>query len=164
MDRLWAPWRLEYIKAANLPSSDCFLCDAAASGVNRERLVLYSRPPVISVMNLFPYNNGHLLVAPLRHIGDLKELTEEESAALFATVRKATIWLEKAYGPHGFNIGMNIGRVAGAGLPGHLHIHIVPRWNGDVNFMPMIGETKVMSEALDAGWEKIRAVIEAEDQ
>lgn len=138
------------------PSTDCFLCDSAASGVCRERLVVFSQPPVQVVMNLYPYNNGHLLVAPTRHVGDIGELTDDEMTTLFATVRTATGWLEEVYTPHGFNIGMNLGRVAGAGLPGHLHIHIVPRWNGDSNFMPVVGGTKVMSEGLEEGWERLR--------
>lgn len=160
MDRLWAPWRLEYIKSTLQPSSDCFLCDAAASGVSRERLVFYFDPPVMGVMNLYPYNNGHLLFAPTRHIGELKDLSVEETSALFEAVKKGTLWLEKVYQPHGFNVGMNLGRVAGAGLPGHLHVHIVPRWNGDINYMSVTAETKVISESLEAGWERLREAAE----
>jgi ATP adenylyltransferase len=160
LDRIWAPWRLEYIKSTQEPDTGCFLCEAAGIGVDRERLVVYYSDRVISVLNLYPYNNGHLLVAPTRHIGELKDLSRDESVELFETLRRATTWLEEAYQPHGFNVGMNLGRVAGAGLPGHLHIHIVPRWNGDMNFMPIVGETKVMSESLEAGWERLREVIE----
>lgn len=110
-------------------------------------------------MNKFPYNNGHLLIAPRRHVGEISLLSPEEGASLFATLQKATNWLKEVYSPHGFNVGMNLGRVAGAGLPDHLHIHIVPRWNGDINFMSVVGEVKVMSESLEAGWERIRTAI-----
>jgi len=111
------------------------------------------------MMNKFPYNNGHLLVAPHRHIGDISLLSGEEGAALFDALKRATGWLKEVYSPHGFNVGMNLGRIAGAGLPDHLHIHIVPRWNGDVNFMTVVGETKVMSESLEASWERIRRAV-----
>lgn len=113
------------------------------------------------MLNKFPYNNGHLLVAPLRHVGDINELTVEEGQELFATLQKAVGWMENAYSPHGFNVGMNLGRTAGAGLPEHLHIHIVPRWHGDVNFMSVVGEVKVMSESLEASRERIRKAVEA---
>ena len=160
MDRLWAPWRLDYIMTTLQPSSDCFLCEAAVGGVSREKLVVWHRQPILAIMNAFPYNSGHLLVAPIRHVGDLKDLTTEETTSLFETVRKATLWLDKAYSPHGYNIGLNLGRVAGAGLPGHLHVHIVPRWNGDINFMTVVGETKVMSEGLDAGYDRLLKAIQ----
>ena len=114
------------------------------------------------MMNKFPYNNGHLLIAPRRHVGDISDLSPAEGLALFATLQRAIRWLREVYSPHGFNIGMNLGRVAGAGLPDHVHVHLVPRWNGDVSFMTVVGEVKVMSESLEAGWERIMAAIEKE--
>lgn len=161
-ERMWAPWRLEYIRSAVKPEGDCFLCEADSAGKDRERLVLHREADSFAMMNLYPYNNGHLLIAPHRHVGDLDDLSMEELSSLFVLVRKANGWLRKAYNPDGFNIGINIGRVAGAGLPGHLHVHIVPRWNGDVNFMPVLGFTKVVSEGLQSSWDTLREVILAE--
>ncbi len=127
--------------------------------MSSDSLKLYEDEFTMLIMNKFPYNNGHVLIAPRKHISDISLLMADEGVALFATLQKATGWLKAAYEPHGFNVGMNLGRVAGAGLPDHLHIHIVPRWSGDANFMPVVGGVKVMSESLEAGWERIRAAI-----
>ncbi len=163
-DRLWAPWRLEYIKSAVKSESDCFLCEAFNAGKDRDRLILHRGENAFVIMNLYPYNNGHLLVAPNRHAGDLDDLSVDELTELFVLVRRANNWLRKTYNPHGFNIGVNIGRVAGAGLPEHVHVHIVPRWNGDVNFMPVLGFVKVISEGLQSTYDTIRKVIDEEEQ
>jgi ATP adenylyltransferase len=112
-------------------------------------------------MNRFPYNSGHLLVAPVRHVGEMEEMTVEELTALSVTTKESIGWLKEVYSPHGYNLGMNLGRVAGAGLPGHIHVHIVPRWNGDANFMPIIGQTKVISEDLSSGYDRLLKVIES---
>jgi len=162
-NRLWAPWRLEYIRDATEPKPNCFLCEAFDADEDRERLLLYRGEKSFVIMNRYPYNNGHLLIAPNRHVANLDELELDELTQLFDLTRKATRWLTKAASPHGFNIGINLGRVAGAGLPGHVHVHIVPRWDGDVNFMPVIGFTKVISEGLQSSWDQLRAVIEAEE-
>ncbi|MFH0766195.1 MAG: HIT domain-containing protein, partial [Calditrichota bacterium] len=134
--------------------------EALASSDDRAKLVIFRSARAFAVMNLYPYNNGHLLVAPHLHAGSLNELSREERNALFELTHRAVRWLEQVYHPHGFNIGLNLGLVAGAGLPGHLHVHIVPRWNGDTNFMPVLGETKVISEDLWDSYDRIKAVIQ----
>ncbi|MDP8239977.1 MAG: HIT domain-containing protein [Candidatus Hatepunaea meridiana] len=162
IDRIAAPWRLEYIQSAVKHPSGCFLCEALDTNDDREKLVIHRDELVFLIMNLYPYNNGHLLVVPNRHIGELKDLTTDELTALGELTRKAVRWMDIAYEPHGYNIGLNLGRVAGAGLPGHLHWHIVPRWDGDTNFMPVLGCVKIISEGLKAGYDRIRQVIEEE--
>lgn len=164
LDRLWAPWRLEYIETAVDSSGDCFLCEALSAGKDRERLLVSRGELAFVLMNRYPYNNGHLLVAPNQHLGELDELAPEELCALFELTRKAVGWIEEAYHPHGFNIGINLGRIAGAGLPGHLHVHIVPRWDGDTNFMPVLGGVKVISEGLASSFDKLREVIQKENR
>lgn len=159
-NRIWAPWRYDYLQSAVDKADGCFLCDAVAAGNDREHLLLHRDELVFIIMNLYPYNNGHLLVAPYRHVGELDELSSEESAALGEVTRKAVKWMNEAYQPQGYNIGLNLGRVAGAGLPDHLHWHIVPRWDGDHNFMPVLGYTKVISEGLLASYDRIRQVID----
>lgn len=152
---------MEYIKdTISAPESDCFLCEALTHDDDRERLLLNRRDLTFVIMNLYPYNNGHLLVAPNRHIGELDEMTYDEMTNLFDHVRKAVNWLKAAIQPHGFNIGINLGRVAGAGLSEHLHIHIVPRWNGDTNSMPVLGGVKVISQGLQSTYDELFKVIE----
>jgi ATP adenylyltransferase len=142
--------------------NSCFLCAAQQGTEDKEKLVLSRAPLSFVIMNLYPYNNGHLLVTPNRHISDLNGLSHEELADLFELTRRAVSWLEKAYQPHGFNVGINLGRVAGAGLPGHMHVHIVPRWNGDTNFMPVLGHTKVISQGLEATYTLLSKIIAEE--
>jgi len=161
LDRLWAPWRLEYIKTTLDPKMSCFLCDAIINNTDRESLLLFRSKQTFVIMNRYPYNNGHLLVSPNKHIADLDDLTLEELTELFDLVRRAKGWLSKAYKPHGFNIGVNIGHVAGAGLPEHVHVHIVPRWDGDVNFMPVLGGVKVIPEGLQSSYDQLRKVIDS---
>ncbi|MCS6865445.1 MAG: HIT domain-containing protein [Gemmataceae bacterium] len=154
MDRLWAPWRLAYITATKQPlpdsGSDCFLCHAVRDTHDRDNLLLGRTARSVVVLNRFPYNNGHLLVAPVAHKATLAELSDDELLDLQVTLRKLVGILEKRMTPAGFNIGLNLGRVAGAGLPGHLHWHLVPRWNGDTNFMPVVADTRVISQSLEA--------------
>ena len=153
---LWAPWRLDYIKdpgrkdpPAN--SAGCFLCDLAADpGGDAERFVVARRGPAVAVLNRFPYNNGHTLVAPLEHRGDLTELTARQSAACQSLLTDLTAVLRDLLGAQGFNAGLNLGAVAGAGLPGHLHWHLVPRWAGDGNFMSVTAGTDVIPQSLAA--------------
>lgn len=164
-DRLWAPWRLAYVAGDDppqapaaeslLPGADpaCFLCQGAAWGVNRAWLVVAANERCLTVLNRYPYNNGHLLVAPARHKARLDELDADEQLAVHAQLAEMIARLERAMRPAGFNLGVNLGRVAGAGLPGHLHWHIVPRWDGDTNFMPAVAATKVIPQALDELWE-----------
>ena len=145
-----------------MESPECFLCDARETGADRDKLVLLCDDLALAIMNRYPYNNGHLLIAPNRHVGELDELDSQEILALFDLTRRAVGWLEKAYTPHGFNIGINLGRAAGAGLPGHLHVHIVPRWDGDTNFMPVLGGVKVVSEGLTSSYDVLRGIIDQE--
>jgi ATP adenylyltransferase len=145
---LWAPWRIGYIQGLT-ESSDCFICHSLANPQDNDKnLVLWRCEKSIVILNRFPYNNGHLLIAPLRHIGDLELATDEELVELTRLIRESQKALSLAIKPHGFNVGMNFGRCAGAGLPGHLHIHIVPRWDGDTNFMHVCGDTDVISQSL----------------
>jgi len=158
MDILWAPWRMKYIEYAKIgKSSGCFLCEAVKSNNPEEKLVVHKTDSVIVVMNNYPYNTGHLLIAPTRHVADFTQLSDSELLEMATTLRNSLEWLRKALSPDGFNIGVNIGKVAGAGLEDHLHIHVVPRWAGDTNFMPIVANTKVIPEALADTYRKIVA-------
>ena len=149
---LWAPWRMQYIRSLEEEQGDdgCFLCrywsDRAADAVNH---VVWRSESAFVVMNRFPYTNGHLLIAHAHHKGDLSDLTDAELGEMTRLIRDALIILRETVRPQGFNIGYNVGRCAGAGLPEHLHAHIVPRWSGDTNFMPVIGDERVVPDALD---------------
>ena len=152
MDHLWAPWRLAYIAAAPKSTSgdDCFICRGLAESEDRKNLIALRTPRTAVILNRYPYNNGHLLVAPLAHKGSFSELDAGELLESQETLRRMIAVLSEAISPDGYNVGLNLGRVAGAGLPGHLHWHLVPRWNGDTNFMPVVGDTRVISQSLDA--------------
>ncbi|HSW46570.1 MAG TPA: HIT domain-containing protein [Phycisphaerae bacterium] len=156
---LWAPWRLEYIQALAGTDDGCFLCRYAAQpeqdGRNR---VIWRGATCLTIFNQFPYNNGHLLIAPLAHLADLEQLDDPTLDELIRTVRDAKRLLQETLAAHGFNVGMNFGRCAGAGLPGHLHAHIVPRWDGDTNFMAVVGNTRVISQSIEALREQMRQV------
>jgi ATP adenylyltransferase len=162
LDRLWAGWRSTYVsELADLPDVDCFLCalcmlpeEALYSAAT---LVLERTAATVTVMNLYPYGSGHLLVAPCRHEANLEDLSEEEAAALMAATRRAVRAIKSAYSPDGVNVGINLGVAAGAGVPGHLHVHALPRWQGDTNFMTAVGEVRVLPEDLATGWSKLRA-------
>jgi ATP adenylyltransferase len=144
---IWAPWRLEYIeKADELPG--CFLCEAAEAGGDEEKLVVHRGARAVVLLNRFPYASGHLLVAPHRHVGGFAALDDAEALELHRLAAAGLDALAAVYGPHGFNLGWNLGRVAGAGVVDHVHLHVVPRWNGDTNFMPVLGDVKVMPEHL----------------
>lgn len=160
MENLWAPWRSVYIGKEH---SGCIFCEKLNSDQDHENLVIHRGKTVFVIMNLYPYNNGHLLVAPKRHVGDITDLTDEELLEMHKMTQFMVKVLRTAFGnPHGFNIGINLGQVAGAGVPGHLHIHIVPRWNGDVNFMAVIGDTRVISEGLEQTYQKIKGALAKE--
>lgn len=155
---LHAPWRMDYIRTLDKSDSgECFLCAAAncANEQHCERLVLWTTPLSVVLINRYPYTNGHLLVAPRRHVAELDELTSEEMLDLQKQTSEAVILLKRAISPQGFNIGINLGRCAGAGLPGHLHQHIVPRWAGDTNFMSVIGDVRVVPQAMRQLWEEL---------
>lgn len=157
MERLWAPWRMAYIEVTQ--PEGCVFC-RKTEGQEREHLVLYRGEQCFIIMNLFPYNNGHLMVAPYRHTADLVGLTEAEQAEMMRLTRYCVKLLGEAFRPDAYNIGMNLGRTAGAGIADHLHMHIVPRWNGDTNFMPVLGETKVLPDALHATYDKLMAALQ----
>lgn len=157
MDQLWAPWRLSYVVAAKKPSDDdpCFICQGLADRDDRKNLIVQRTSASVVVLNRFPYNNGHLLVAPRAHKGKLDELDPGEMLEVMETVRSMIRLLDALIQPEGYNIGLNLGRSAGAGLPGHLHWHIVPRWNGDTNFMPVLSDTKVIVQSLESLYDQM---------
>lgn len=159
--RLWAPWRLPWIKDSSSGVDGCFLCDMLADqhDHDRENLLLYRGERVMTVLNRFPYSNGHLMITPNRHLNDPRALTPEEWAEIGLQTQLALEILEKTISPHGFNIGWNIGRISGAGLETHLHQHIVPRWNGDTNFMPVVGQTKVISQDLWDSYDELATAL-----
>jgi ATP adenylyltransferase len=178
MERLWTPWRMSYVVGtANAATGSstaaessagnaggggqalaCFLCakggDDAAR--DRENLIVYRDALAFVVLNLYPYNSGHVLVAPYAHVGDFTALPAEIGHALFDLTQRTVAALQEEYRPDAFNVGINLGRTAGAGVPDHLHVHVVPRWDGDTNFMPVLANTKVLPEALDQTWERLR--------
>ena len=160
MDRLWAPWRKEYIDKVNDPKK-CVFCvdDNISEEEMEERLILLVDDLFLVMMNKFPYNTGHLLIAPRRHTGDFLSLTPEEGKALFEGTQLSIRVLKEVMNPHAFNVGLNLGKVAGAGIVDHLHVHVVPRWDGDTNFMPVIGETKVMPQLLKDLYPKLKEVF-----
>lgn len=147
MQRLWAPWRGAYVKMA-AKSKGCFFCRYVRGRKDSANYVIERSKFSFSVLNLYPYNNGHVMVAPQKHVADLEKMLPEERQDLVDLLIRMKRRLKRVLEPDGFNIGFNEGRVAGAGLEGHLHIHVVPRWNGDTNFMPVIGETKVLPASL----------------
>ncbi len=155
MDRLWSPWRMEYIEAAKGEPDGCIFCDLPAKGDDAATLILARGERAFVLMNSFPYNPGHLMVAPLRHTGDFEDLRDDELSDLDGLLKRSLRALREEMEPHGFNIGMNLGRVAGAGIPDHVHWHVVPRWNGDTNFMPVVGQTRVLPELLQETYRKL---------
>jgi len=152
MDKLWAPWRISYVK--NTKPKKCIFC--RSSGRKPKEYAVFKTRHASVILNIFPYNNGHLLVAPLRHVSRLEELRDEEALDLFRALKRAKKLLEKVLKPQGYNIGLNISRSAGAGITGHLHIHIVPRWKGDSNFMPVLFNTKIISQSLDELYKQLK--------
>jgi ATP adenylyltransferase len=163
LDHLWAPWRVAYIKSAsegsNPDPAPCFFCRGLAGEDDRANLLVWRRPASCVFLNRFPYNNGHLLVASLAHRGSLEEFEGKELSEPIETVRLVTGVLDRLLRPQGYNIGLNLGRTAGAGVPGHLHWHIVPRWDGDTNFMPVLAGTKVIVESLLAFYDQLAAEL-----
>ncbi|MFN2388268.1 MAG: HIT domain-containing protein [Actinomycetota bacterium] len=160
MERLWRPWRMEYV-GADQDEDRCVFCDHLGGNDDVAARILLRTGHVFVILNAFPYNTGHLMVAPVRHTGDLADLAPYERHELMDVTAESVRILTEAMGAHGCNVGMNLGRVAGAGIPGHLHIHVVPRWGGDTNFMPVVGETKVLPEMLDETDAKLRPLFAA---
>jgi ATP adenylyltransferase len=158
--RIWAPWRLAYVKdAAKDIEEDCIFCAKPAAGDDEASLIVHRGQHCFVILNLFPYTNGHLMVAPYAHIGRLQELPEETVAEMMALAQRAMSRLEEAYEPHGYNVGFNQGRVAGAGVEHHIHLHVVPRWGGDTNFMPVIADTRVMPQTLEQSYESLKGAF-----
>ena len=145
MEHLWAPWRMTYINSGD-KQADCIFCEKLAERRDEENLILYRGERCFVLMNLFPYNNGHLMVAPYAHLPTIEQLDRDTLADLMATAQQCLAALHTAMHPDGFNMGINQGHVAGAGITDHVHLHVVPRWNGDTNFMPVVGDVKVLSE------------------
>lgn len=153
MEKIWAPWRIEYILMEK--PKECFLCETPKQNNDALNYILYRGKKNFVIMNSYPYNPGHLMIAPYRHLASLEELTDEELHEHIEIVVRSLKVLREAFNPAGFNIGANIGKVAGVGLEGHVHTHIVPRWQGDTNFMPVISDTKVVSEAVAETYKKL---------
>jgi ATP adenylyltransferase len=160
LDRLWAEWRSTYVSAIppGPPAGTSVFSRILASGLPDEQThVLWRGTACFSILNAYPYGSGHLLVMPYREVAALEELTPDEHDELWAAVRDAVLAIKRAYSPDGVNIGMNLGHAAGAGIPSHLHVHCLPRWQGDTNFMTSVGETRVLPESLDDSWRKLTA-------
>lgn len=160
MKVLWAPWRMEYI-LGDKEEGNCIFCPGPDRSQDEARLILHAGPRAMVVMNRYPYNNGHLLVAPCRHVSGLDDLSQEETQDLMAMVRRSIGALKAVMSPEGFNVGLNLGHVAGAGMEDHLHFHIVPRWNGDTNLMTVIGDVRVIPEHLKETYVKLRPHFQA---
>ena len=156
MQPLWAPWRMEYIlEATDQPLDDCIFCALPRAQADRDNLILWRGRRTYAILNKFPYNPGHLMVVPYTHTAQLDGLAPDELTDLMLGVRRAVGCLRRAMNPDGYNIGINLGRTAGAGIPGHLHYHVVPRWDGDHNFMPIIAETKVIPQHLSRTYDQL---------
>lgn len=160
-DNLWAPWRMEYIRslAEEAKEDGCFLCKYHRSpDADAQNHVIWRSAHCMVLMNRFPYTNGHLLISPAAHKADMPDLADDEMNDLWRQTRDAKTVLQRLFNPHGFNIGINFGLCAGAGLPDHMHVHIVPRWNGDTNFMAVLGDVRVVPEALRRTYEQLKAI------
>ena len=162
MERLWTPWRAEFVtgQTGEQGAPACFLCENPTLDKDDETYILHRAARSFVILNLYPYNSGHLMIAPYDHIGALEELPPETGTEMWALAQRSVGIIKEEYGPDGFNVGMNIGRLAGAGVPGHLHLHVVPRWGGDTNFMAVVGETKLVPESLDQTYARLRPLFE----
>jgi len=160
MDRLWAPWRMGYILGNAKNQAGCFLCEALKQGDDRKAYILHRSKHSFVIMNLYPYNNGHLLVVPNTHAADTDKLSVEELTDLMKCTQASITALKQDMNPEGFNVGINIGKAAGAGLPEHMHIQIVPRWTGDTSYITVFDNTRVMPELLDGTYERLRPHFE----
>ncbi|NJE07152.1 HIT domain-containing protein [Thermococcus sp. M39] len=158
MKIIWAPWRIRYIRS---PKHDgCIFCDFPKENRDKERLILYRGKHAFIIMNNYPYNPGHVMIAPYRHVGKWEDLTDEELLEIMKLSQLMIKALKKAMNPDGFNMGVNLGRVAGAGIDDHVHLHIVPRWNGDTNFMPVLADVKVIPQAIEESYEDLKKALE----
>lgn len=157
MKELWAPWRIEYFK--KVKGKGCFLCKSFASVRDRDNLLLKRGKTCVVLMNRYPYTSGHLMVAPIRHVATLEDMNQRELAEMMQLTQQAIRALKKIARPHGFNIGVNIGKAAGAGLKDHIHLHIVPRWTGDTNFVTVMADIRIVPQALQELWKELRKVL-----
>ena len=157
MKLLWAPWRIEYVRMEKI--EECIFCRFPKESEDEKNLILYRGKKAFIIMNNYPYNPGHIMVAPYRHVANFEDLTEEEILDLYRLTSLGVKAIKKAMKPQGFNIGINIGRVAGAGIEGHIHVHIVPRWNGDTNFMPVLSDTKIIVEGIRESYKELKEAI-----
>lgn len=166
MDYLWSPWRYRYLTEAPKPSGSegpgCIFCEMAAANQNEEHLIVHRAALNFVVLNRYPYTSGHLMVVPYRHVSELAALNVAEANEMMALVQRAEAQLRKIYRPDGLNVGMNLGESAGAGIAGHIHMHMLPRWTGDANFMTTVGETRVLPEDLPVTWQRLRAAFAAD--
>lgn len=165
MERLWSPWRLAYVTGSSSTANGCIFCSVSFPGEtsgdpHRDDLVLVRGRDCYVILNLYPYNNGHLMVVPRRHIASLASATPDELAELMAFTRDAEVALSEAYNPQGINVGINLGRPAGAGIVDHVHVHLVPRWTGDTNFMSVVGNTRVLPEDMQETARRLRPIFE----
>jgi ATP adenylyltransferase len=161
MDYLWTPWRYQYVTRTGEPG-ECIFCAAARASGDKERLVVYRAARNFVILNRFPYTCGHLMVVPYEHVATLEELPDETLVELIRLARESERHLRAIYRPEGLNLGMNIGRSAGAGIANHVHLHVLPRWTGDTNFMTVAGETRVVPEDLEVTWEKLHSAFGAD--
>ena len=156
MEHLWAPWRMTYIESSGGETGGCVFCDKSAAKEDEQNLILFRAHLCFVIMNLYPYNNGHLMIAPYEHVPTIEELGSEALTDIMTTAQLCLAALRAAMQPHGYNMGINQGAVAGAGIKDHVHLHIVPRWNGDTNFMPVLANTKVMPDYLANTYRQLR--------
>ncbi len=159
MDRLWSPWRYRYVSTAG-PAGGCIFCEKAASSDDRENLVVLRAERNFLLLNLYPYTNGHLMIAPYQHVATLAEADPETLEEMMRLTARAEKALRAVYRPDGYNIGMNLGESAGAGVPGHIHMHVLPRWSGDASFMTSVGETRVLPEMLETTYDRLKSALE----
>jgi ATP adenylyltransferase len=158
MDRLYSPWRYGYVTSASTPAPGCIFCQAVSGGAD-DPLVVARGTHAYVILNLFPYNSGHLMVVPVRHVGSLGELAAGELTEIAGLTQRAERAITEVYAPHGLNIGVNLGKAAGAGVADHLHVHLVPRWSGDTNFMSVVGSVRVLPEEVPVSAERLRPVF-----
>lgn len=157
MKRIWAPWRMKYI--LNNKPHNCVFCEKLQAGDDAVNYILYRGKTAALMLNLYPYTNGHILVVPYLHVADLTDLNDETLADMMLLTQKSLQMLRGALKPHGFNVGLNLGQAAGAGIQDHVHIHIVPRWENDTNFMPVLGDVRIIPESLDDTYNKLLTVL-----
>ncbi|MBS1723980.1 MAG: HIT domain-containing protein [Armatimonadetes bacterium] len=160
-ERLWAPWRFEYVQDADAKNKGgCIFCVLPGEDNDRDNLLLFRGKSAFVMLNAFPYTSGHLMVSPFRHVGEMGGLNDEELLEINQLVKRCCEWVSKVYNPEGFNIGVNIGRAGGAGIPGHIHWHIVPRWAGDTNYMTTVADVRVIPQDLRTSWDLLAGVVE----